>query len=130
MPNPDSRSRKPKPVAMRRASRLDSVLRISHQPTSAMPSTSRTWETTGRTSRSFQNAVVLGTRPLWVRGSATMPGPLPNAVRSADRHRVHQPALCPQIVLTAAQLQGRAFADVALEDLAVIADRLDDVDDP
>ena len=43
---------------------------------------------------------------------------------------VLQAALGPQRVDAARDLQRAAGADVALEDFAVVADRLDDVDDP
>src|SRR5260221_14758982 len=49
---------------------------------------------------------------------------------SANGHRVHQPALGPQIVETALELERRILADIAVEDLAVIADQLDDVVGP
>src|SRR6476660_1361338 len=45
---------------------------------------------------------------------------------SADRQAVLEAALGPQRVLTALDLQLRAFADGLLEDLAVVADVLDD----
>ena len=51
----------------------------------------------------------------------------PVARRSADRRRVLEAALRPQRVEAAGDLERRARADIALEDLAVIADRLDDV---
>ena len=41
--------------------------------------------------------------------------------RSTHRHRIHQPALGPQIVEAALKLEGRPLADIALEHLAVIA---------
>src|SRR5687768_6775210 len=47
--------------------------------------------------------------------------------RSADRHRVLQAAVRPERVQAALDLERRAHADVALEDLAVIADLLDDL---
>src|SRR5215213_1510445 len=49
---------------------------------------------------------------------------------SADRYRIHQPAARPQIIRAAIQLERRLVADIALEDLAVIADRLDRVVGP
>src|SRR6476660_5731072 len=49
---------------------------------------------------------------------------------SAERRPVLQAALGPQSVETAHDLQRRALADVALENLAVIADVLDDAIDP
>src|ERR1700689_227792 len=48
----------------------------------------------------------------------------------ADRHRVDQAAFGPQIVEPAIKFQRRAGADVAVEDLAVIADHLDRVVGP
>src|ERR1700686_3113308 len=52
------------------------------------------------------------------------------AAPSADRHGVHQPALGPQIIVAAFELQRRAETEIAVEDLAVIADRLDFVVGP
>src|SRR5260370_5136555 len=49
---------------------------------------------------------------------------------SADRHRVDQPTLGPQIVVAALKLQRRGEAEMPVEDLAVIADRLDRVVGP
>src|SRR5688572_29166258 len=49
----------------------------------------------------------------------------PIASRSADRRRVHQTTLVPEVVQPARQLECGVRADVALEDLAVVADRLD-----
>src|SRR4051812_36386934 len=50
--------------------------------------------------------------------------------RSAERDRVHQAALGPQPVEAALQLQRAALADIALEDLGVIADRLEGIERP
>src|SRR5258705_5972782 len=44
--------------------------------------------------------------------------------RSADRHSINEAALGPQIVGPAIEFKGRAFPDIALEELAVIANRL------
>src|SRR5690606_30192354 len=52
------------------------------------------------------------------------------AFRLADRHAVLQAALGPQRVDAAGDLERAARADIALEDLAVIAGRLDDLDHP
>src|SRR5581483_12394348 len=49
---------------------------------------------------------------------------------STDRLGVLQAALGPQFVEAAVDLEDRACADIAVEALAVIADLLDDVDDP
>src|SRR5205809_4011028 len=49
---------------------------------------------------------------------------------SADRHRVDQPALGPQIVVAALDFERRAEPEMLVEDLAVIADRLDCVVGP
>src|SRR5215468_6174222 len=54
---------------------------------------------------------------------------LPSTVL-ADRRRVLQAALGPQIVQAAVDFQHRAGTDVALEALAVVPDLLDDVVDP
>ena len=61
-------------------------------------------------------------------------GPRPRSsctcVRSADRRRVLDAALGPQLVQAALDLERRALPDVAFEHLAVIADMLDDADGP
>src|SRR6185312_11031237 len=48
----------------------------------------------------------------------------------ADRRRVLQAALRPQLVQTAVDLERAAGADVLVEALAVVTDLLDDVVDP
>src|SRR6201991_2790241 len=48
----------------------------------------------------------------------------------ADGRSVLQPALRPEIVQPAVDLEDRAHADVAVEALAVVTDLLDDVVDP
>src|SRR4051794_38725516 len=45
-------------------------------------------------------------------------------LRSADRRSVDQAALGPEIVVTAFKLERRPQAEMLIEDLAVIADRL------
>src|SRR5215470_17483856 len=65
---------------------------------------------------------VRGNRPLTTLS-------LPSTVL-ADRRRVLQAALGPQIVQAAVDFQHRAGTDVALEALAVVPDLLDDVVDP
>src|SRR6516164_1312553 len=49
---------------------------------------------------------------------------------SANWGRVLQAALGPQLIAAARQLERRVRADIAVVDLAIIADLLDDVDDP
>src|SRR5664279_5934526 len=49
---------------------------------------------------------------------------------SANRRRVHQPALGPQVVDAARQAEGRLEPEVSLEALAVVADLLDDAVGP
>src|ERR1700731_4114824 len=48
----------------------------------------------------------------------------------ANRRSVLQPALGPQVVEAAVDLEDRARTDIALEAFAVVADLLDDVEDP
>src|SRR6266508_6180335 len=60
-----------------------------------------------------------------------MTGSLLHAERGLpNRRRVLQPALGPQRVLAAGDLERRALADIALEALAVVTNLLDDVVDP
>src|SRR5690606_32919482 len=49
---------------------------------------------------------------------------------SADRPAVHQAAVAPRAVQATLQLHGARHAQIALEALAVVADRLDDVVTP
>src|SRR5258708_748311 len=49
---------------------------------------------------------------------------------SADGRGVLQPALGPQLVEPAIDLERRAHTDIAVESFAVIPDQLDDVVDP
>src|SRR5262245_54818429 len=53
-----------------------------------------------------------------------------SSVCLADRRRVLQAAFVPQRVLAACDLELAAFAQIALEDLAVISDVLDDLVGP
>src|SRR5690606_2829745 len=64
-----------------------------------------------------------GKNPRLPRGQCAITG-------SADRHGVLDAALGPELVHAAGDLQRAALADVPLEYLAVIADALEDVDDP
>src|SRR5882724_6541542 len=73
----------------------------------------------------------------WTRGESPSPGShfmrsdlSPRAGRGKrhsllERDGVHQAALAPGGVEAARELQGAVLADIALEDLAVIAGRLD-----
>src|ERR1700739_1490333 len=45
--------------------------------------------------------------------------------RSADRHRVHQAAVSPQVVEPAIEFELGVLAERTVEDLAVISDELD-----
>src|SRR5215469_17090681 len=47
-----------------------------------------------------------------------------------ERRREHQPAILPQRIRAALQAEGRFRPDIAGEDLAIIADLLDDVIGP
>src|SRR2546426_4355569 len=49
---------------------------------------------------------------------------------SPDRRRVLEPALCPQVIEAAGDLQRRSLADVALEHFPIIAHVLDDAHRP
>src|SRR5262245_10280775 len=57
--------------------------------------------------------------------NTTRPKPF-DALASADRRRVLKPALGPQRIHPAGDLQRRALSDVLLEHLAVVPDVLDD----
>src|SRR5689334_9841398 len=126
MLNPASRSRKPKPVAMFCRLRFCSVLCTRKAPSATTAATNTTWMATPRTTGSCHGGGRLGRDTSLVAPSATVVTPplLKGERGSADRHRVHQPAARPQIVEAAIELQRRILADVAVEDLAVIADRL------
>src|SRR3954454_8183779 len=64
--------------------------------------------------------------PDHVRGHAS----LENAMSSLERDGVHQAALGPGRVQAAIEFQRARLADIALKDLAVIADRLDGLQHP
>src|SRR3954468_8905458 len=66
------------------------------------------------------------------RCARTWPGRIVAArpVWSADRWGVLDAALVPQRIDAAGDLQRRAVADVAVEDFAVVTERLDDVIGP
>src|SRR5690349_12154225 len=84
---------------------------------------------------SAANASTIG----WVSGPVILAGPSSFASPphggeesddSADRQCVHLAALAPQRIDAALELQCRALTDVALVDVAVVPDLLDDVVEP
>src|SRR5213078_4549723 len=77
----------------------------------------------GTAKRRLQRAIagMLAPRPTHSSGE----GPTSPRLRSSHRRCVDEAALAPQVVGAARQLQYRLRADVALEDLAIVADRLD-----
>src|SRR4051812_41792364 len=79
-----------------------------------------------RTRGSFQGGGRFGRRASAVSLAI---GPAPRLC-SADRRSVDQAALGPEIVVTAFELERRSQAEMLIEDLAVIADRLDRVVGP
>src|SRR5690606_19417247 len=60
----------------------------------------------------------------------SMPSAFTSQARSADRRRVQDAALAPELVEAASQPHRRLQTDIGLEALAVIADQLDDVVGP
>src|ERR1700719_398686 len=124
MPNAASRSRKPKPVAMFWRRRLTVVLYARKPMIAAISPTNATCSAMPRSRGSRHGAGRLGWSPIPAVSLATAAPP------SADRHRVDQPALGPQIVVAALELERRAEAEMLVEDLAVIADQLDRVVGP
>src|SRR3954471_20408469 len=145
MGSPASRLRKPKPVAIFRTSRLWTVLDQSHQAMPPTMPTTSTCQTMPRTRSSDQDSrrglfggarSCLGSMVVWDIAGALCarqayrgrgrPRGRPRRV-SAEGRRVLQPAMGPERVraaLDADRLQG------AVEELAVIADGLDDVHPP
>src|SRR5215813_11377195 len=119
MSKPAGRFQKPKPDAMRLRAKLVRTSSTSSHARPASATHSATWTTSARNRGS--------------RSSGTFGAPL-SAPRlmagspygSADRRGVLQAALGPQHVEAARDLERRALTDVALEDLAVVADMLDD----
>src|SRR4029077_14916738 len=90
----------------------------------AISPTNATCNAMPRSRGSRHGAGRLGCSPIPAGSLATAVPP------SADPHRVDQPALGPQIVVAALQLERRAEAEMLVEDLAVIADQLDRVVGP
>src|SRR5712691_9532758 len=125
MPKAASWSRKPNPVAMFWRRRLTSVLWVTRAMTAATTATNTTWRTMPRTRGSRHGAGRFGRAAMVTVSPATAPAPI-----SADRHRVDQPTLGPQIVVAALELERRAETEMPVENLAVIADRLDRVVGP
>src|SRR5215831_16674378 len=113
----------PNPEATLVRARLARAASTSSHTTAASSTHSATW--------------VTRLRNLGSRRSGALGGPLaaPGVIielrrASADRRCVLQPALGPQCVQSARDLERRALADVALEHLAVISDMLDDAIHP
>src|SRR4051794_8740060 len=130
MPNAASRSRKPNPVAMFWRRRLTRVLWTRNQPTATTAATNSTCTTTARTRGSRHGAGRVGRGARAAVSVANSFAPPPEAAASADRHRVDQATLGPEVVIAALELERRIDAQVLVEDLAVIADRLDRVVSP
>src|SRR5438874_4792240 len=124
MPNAASRSRKPKPLAMLCRRRLTIVLLTKNAISAAITATNTTCRMMPRSHGSRHGAGRPCRTAIAALSLATTAPP------SADRHRVHQPALGPQIVVAAFELQRRAETKMSVEDLAVIADQLDRVVGP
>src|SRR5437868_2626581 len=121
MPKAASRSIKPKPVAMLCRRRLTSVLWTRKAAIATIAATNRTWRTMPRTRGSRHGAGRLGLNAPAV--SLTIAAS--SAPRSADRDRVDQPAVGPQIIIAPLELERRAQAEMPVEHFAVITDGLD-----
>src|SRR5690606_31737856 len=117
MAKPASWPRKPKPTWMPRAARLSSVLPTSQATTPA---------TAARRSACQAQPRTLSLRR-FIRGTGACAMTVPAAPSSADRRRIHQPAVLPERVLAPRNAQR---TDVALVHLPVVADRADYADQP
>src|SRR5579862_702020 len=109
MPNLASSPRKPNPPAMPRSLRLTSVLWTRNPPRARIRTTNNSWRTRPRTLGSCHGGGRVGL-------SAAPAVSLAIVVlgrQSADRHRVDQAALGPQIVEPAFELERRALTEVA-----------------
>src|SRR4029077_2456365 len=116
-----SSPRKPNPPAMPRWRRLTTGLLTRKATNPARTSTNTICRKIPRTRGSRHGAGRLGRSALFAVSLAMVAG----RARSADRHRVDQAALGPQIVEPAFELERRSEAEMLVEDLAVIADQLD-----
>src|SRR6185369_12687738 len=114
-----------------RLARLTSVLRPMTQTNQPIATTSSTWMATDRNFGSLTIELLAAGRP-WVTALIAMPferrAPEDHLRRpwkihaSADWRGILQAALAPQGILAAGNLQIGVLADIALEDLAIIAD--------
>src|SRR5581483_3000744 len=128
---PDVFFRKPKPAAMCCVSRLVRALTMISKAIQASTITNRVC-----TATPFQPAAPPSAR--FSRSSTCSGGDRvsmliaapPQAEQSADRRRVLDSALVPELVQSASDLQPGAGADIAIERLAVVTDRLDDAVEP
>src|SRR5436305_2826153 len=124
MPKAASRLRKPKPLAMLWRRRLTIVLLTKNAISAAITATNNTCRIMPRSHGSRHGAGRLCRTTTVALSVATATPPL------TDRHGVHQPALGPQIVVAAFELQRRAKTEIAVEYLAVIANQFDGVVGP
>ena len=125
MLNPASRSRKPNPVAM--FCRLQILQRVVDEKGAERE---HRGDEQDLDDDAAHDRVVPGRRPFRPRCRRRL---LRSATSGRDQRigiAYISPPLRPQIVEAAIQLQRRLGADIALEDLAVIADRLDRVIGP
>src|ERR1700756_4067699 len=123
MPKAASRSRKPKPLAMFWRRRLTTVLCTRNAPSARTAATNNTWTTMLRTAGFRHGDGRVGRRMVSVAmGRALFRY---TSLSSADRHRIHQAAVGPEIVETTVEFELGVLAKGAVEDLAVIADQLD-----
>src|SRR5690349_20976633 len=125
MLKPAGARRKSKPDLIGRASRFAPTLRAMCTPTATSNSATRPWRLHARR-RSTRRRARHGASPTGAASWAitTRAGGL------ADRRRVHQAALRPQVVDAARQADRCLGAQVALEALAVVAHLLDDAVGP
>src|SRR5688572_871372 len=124
MPNPAGPLMKSKPLWMPRMRMFSSVLENRYAPAAKTSPSTITWYSKPRKAllRQDQDRVLGGAVAMQGQGPSQT-----NPVSSLLSHRrgVHEAALAPQAVRAARQLQRRLGSHVALEDLAVVAHRLD-----
>src|ERR1700730_14133886 len=118
--------RNPKPDVIRWACRLARVLATISYPIQASTATNRIWTKNpphpARPPSARRNLAA----NCGGGGRGSMLIAAPRGPRSADRRRVLNPALVPELVEPTGNPEFRAGADVTIEGFAVIADRLDD----
>src|SRR5262245_160803 len=111
---------------MPRTRMFSSVLENRYAPAATIRPSTITWYSTPRKALLRQDQLRdLGGAAMESAGQGSPAGEPAFVLTLSHRRGVHEAAMAPQVVGTARQLQRRLRADVALEDLAVVAHGLD-----